>query len=824
VPSFLQDLRYALRMLLKNPGFTIVAVLTLALGIGANVATFSVVYAVLLRPLPFQHPEQLVRVFDDLASSNVKNVGMSAPELWDLQDNSGVFQDISAVWPIDSDIAGTDRPVRAETLATSPDYFTMLGVQPQLGRVFTTKDAVPGFIEAVVISDGFWRRNYGSDPKIIGRTMRLDNDLYTIIGVMPAGFRHPGRTLQTDVEVWCAAGYNAPPFPVPALRSARMIPGAIGRLKPGLTLAAAQAQLDAFAAHLSQEYPNDYPPATGWAPRLVAVKEDLVGPERTELFVLFGAVGFVLLIGCVNLANLLLARSSARRREIAIRLALGASRARLTTQLLTESVLLSVISGVVALFTVVLFKNSILSLAPSNIPRLSEVHVSAGVLFFAFLVSILTGLLFGLAPALQSANPNQVENLREGSRGSGSGKRHTRLSRVLVVSEVALSLILLAGAGLLLRSFWHVLEVRPGFNPSHVTTAQIWIPVPNNPNTDPYRATDKRAAFLMEILRRVSAFPGVEGAAIGSTNSLPLEQARNQYPFTIQGRPTDSERAPISEFATVTPEYFHVLQIPLLAGRNFAESDADKAQPVVLIDQTIQRRYWPDEDPLGKQLKIGPANQQNRWLTIVGVVGDTKSDGFDAPTAPHIYLPVRQSPGYASVIYLRSGANPESLGEAIRHEVQSLDPNIPVFSVRTMDEVIARSMAERRFALQLLGAFATVALLLAAIGIYGVMAYSFSQRTHEIGIRIALGAQRMDILRLVVGEGMRLVLIGLASGLVGAAVLTRFVRTMLFDVSPADPLTFAAISGILAGVAFFACYIPARHATRVEPLVALREE
>jgi predicted permease len=824
MPSFLQDLRYALRMLVKSPGFTIVAVLTLALGIGANVATFSVVYAVLLRPLPFPHPEQLVRVFDDLRSSNAKNVGMSAPELWDFQDKSGVFQDISAVWPIDSDIAGTDRPVRAETLATSPDYFTMLGVQPQLGRVFTPQDAVPGFIEAVVISDGFWRRNYGSDPKIIGRTMRLDNDLYTIIGVMPSGFRHPGRTLQTDVEVWCAAGYNAAPFPVPAQRSARMIPGAIGRLRPGLTVAAAQAQLDAFAAHLSQEYPNDYPPASGWAPRLVAVKEDLVGPERTELFVLFGAVGFVLLIGCVNLANLLLARSSARRREIAIRLALGASRARLTTQLLTESVLLSVISGVVALFTVVLFKNSILTMAPSNIPRLSEVQVSADVLFFAFVVSILTGVLFGIAPALQAANPNQVENLREGSRGSGAGKRHTRLSRVLVVSEVALSLILLAGAGLLLRSFWHVLEVRPGFNPSHVITAQIWIPVPNDPSTDPYRPIDKRAAFLMEILRRVSALPSVQEAAIGSTNSLPLGQARNGFPFTIQGRPADSERAPIAEFAAASPEYFHVLQVPLLAGRSFAESDADKAQQVVLIDRTLQRRYWPDEDPLGKQVKIGPANAQNRWLTIVGVVGDIKSDGFDAPTAPHIYLPVRQSPGYASVIYVRSAGNPESLGEAIRHEVQSLDPNIPVFSVRTMDEVIARSMAERRFALQLLGVFATVALLLAAIGIYGVMAYSFSQRTHEIGIRIALGAQRMDILRMAVGEGMQLVAIGLACGLVGAVVLTRFVRTMLFDVSPADPLTFAAISGILAGVAFLACYIPARRATRVDPLVALREE
>jgi predicted permease len=824
MPSFAQDLRYALRMLFKNPGFTIIAVLTLALGIGANVATFSVVYAVLLRPLPFPQPEQLVRVFDDLRSSNVKNVGMSAPELWDLQDRSGVFQDLSAVWPIDSDIAGGDRPVRAETLAVSPDYFTMLGIKPELGRVFTQQDSVPGFIEAVVISDGFWRRNYGSDPKIIGRTMRLDNDLYTIIGVMPPGFRHPGRTLQTDVEVWCAAGYNALPFPVPALRSARMIPGAIGRLKPGVTVAQAQARLDTYVAQLSEQYPNDYPGASGWAARLVPVKEDLVGKERTELFVLFGAVGFVLLIGCVNLANLLLARSSGRRREIAIRLALGAGRWRLMTQLLTESVLLSVVSGLVALLTVILFKNSILALAPASLPRLSEVHISAGVLFFAFAVSIVTGVLFGLAPALQAANPNQVESLREGGRGSGAGRRHTGVSRALVVSEVALSMILLAGAGLLLRSFWHVLEVRPGFNPSHVVTAQIWIPVPNDPTTDRYRPTDKRAAFLMEILRRVSALPSVESTAIGGTNSMPLSSGRNGFPFTIVGRPIDSERAPVAEFASISPDYLQVLQVPLLAGRNFAEADTDKSQQVVLIDRTLQRRYWPNEDPLGKQVSFGGRPGQNPTFTVVGVVGDIKSDGFDAPTAPHIYLPVRQSPGYASVVFLRSAGNPEALGESIRHEVQSIDPNIPVFSVRTMDQVIARSMAERRFALQLLGIFAGVALLLAAIGIYGVMAYSFSQRTHEIGIRIALGAQRMDIFRMAVSEGMQLVAIGLVIGLLGAAALTRSVRSMLFDVSPADPITFVGISLTLAGVAFLACYVPAQRATRVDPLVALREE
>ncbi|MGC2292028.1 MAG: ABC transporter permease, partial [Candidatus Acidiferrales bacterium] len=520
--SFLQDLRYALRILLKSPGFTIVAVLTLALGIGANVATFSVVYGVLLRPLPFPQPEQLVRVFDDLRGPGEQDVGMSAPELWDLQDSSGVFQEISAVAPTNSAIGGGERTVRAESLVTSPDYFTLLGAKPQLGRIYTKQDAVPGFLEPVVISDGFWRRNYGSDPHIIGRKMSLDTDLYTIVGVMPPGFRHPGRTLNTDVEVWGATGFYGAPFPVPADRSQRIVPGAIARLKPGLTVAQAQAHLDAYTLQLSRRYPKDYPAAAGWSLRLVPVKEDLVGPQRTELFILFGAVGFVLLIAGVNIANLLLARASGRRREIAIRLALGASRTRLARQLITESTLLSLISGVVALVTVLFLKNAILSLAPPDIPRLNEVDISASALFFAFAISLLAGFLFGLAPALQAANPSQIENLREGSRGSGLGRRHTRLSRVLVVSEIAFSIVLLAGAGLLLRSFWQVLAVHPGYNPSHLTTVQVWIPVANNPATDPYAPEDKRAAFLLELDRRISVLPGVQESSLDGNDTLPM--------------------------------------------------------------------------------------------------------------------------------------------------------------------------------------------------------------------------------------------------------------------------------------------------------------
>jgi predicted permease len=810
-------------MLFKSHGFTIVAVLTLALGIGANVATFSVVYGVLLRPLPFPQPEQLVRVFDDLRGPNEHDVGMSAPELWDLQDRSGVFQEISAVAPGNSAVAGGDRTVRAEALVTSPDYFSLLGAKPELGRVYTQQDAAPGFIEPVVISNSFWHGYYGSDPNIIGRKMRLDGDMYTIVGVMPPGFRHPGPTLDTDVEVWSATGFNAAPFPVPAVRGQRFLPGAIARLKPGLTVTQAQAQLDAYVSQLSREYPTEYPAAAGWAVWLVPVKEDLVGPQRTELFLLLGAVGFVLLIACVNIANLLLARSSGRRREIAIRLTLGASRGRLVGQLLTESTLLSLISGVVALVAVLFLKNVILGLAPADIPRLNEVGINAGVFFFTFLISILTGILFGLMPALQAANPNQVENLREGGRGSGAGRRHTRVSRVLVASEVALSIVLLAGAGLLLRSFWHVLEVKPGYNPSYLTTVQIWIPQPNNPANDPYSVEEKRADFLLDIFRRVSVLPGVEQASISGNDTLPMNSGRNYSPFTIEGRPAESERSPIADIAVVDAQYFRTMEVPLVAGRNFTGADTYKTQPVAVIDRTLERQYWPNENPVGHQVKFG-FGRGIQGVTIVGVVGEVKSDGFEAPSVPHIYVALGQFAPVNAVVFLRSRVGVENLGEGVRREVEKLDPNVPVHSISSMDQIIARSMADRRFGLELLGVFATVALLLAAIGIYGMMSYSFSQRTHEVGIRIALGAQRLHILRMVLGEGMRTVVTGLALGLIGAAIVTRLFRSMLFGVAPADPMTFVSVSTILAGVALLACYLPARRATRVDPLVALREE
>jgi predicted permease len=824
-----QNLRYAVRMLRRSPGFTLVAILTLALGIGANVAIFTVVNAVLLHPLPFPHPEQLVRVYDDIRASNTRDVGMSVPELWDLRDKSGVFQDISVIYPADANITGGERPERVEFLGTNANYFTMLGVHAQLGRTYVPADALPGFSEPVVLSDAYWHRAFGADPQAIGKKIRLDGDLYTIAGVMPPDFRHPGRTLTADVDVWATTGFAALPFPPKPIRAARLLPGVMGRLKAGLTVAQAQAQLDTFVAQLTRQFPDEYPEAAGWSIRLVATQQDIVGNVRTELFVLFAAVGFVLLIGCVNLANLLLARSASRQREIAIRLAIGASRGRLIAQLLTESVLLATISGAAALLTVVWLKSSLLRLAPADLPRMSEVNLSPSVLLFAFVISILTGVLFGLAPALQTARTSHVSALREGTRGSGAGKHQLKFSRFLVASEIALSLVLLIGAGLLLRSFWHLVDVSPGFEPHQVTTAKIWLAVPNDPHEDPYFAPEKRAAFHQEILRRISALPGVEQAAIGSGSSVPMDASHIQSPFVIEGRQFNLERVPIAEIANITPGYFGVLKTPLLSGRFFADSDDTKGQPVALIDETLARRYWPNSDAVGQRLRLGvPRVQdsaaQTRWLTVIGVVGNIKSDGFDAASAPHIYRPVFQAPPYDGVVYLRTSGDPGTLGDAVRAEVQRVDPSIPVFNVRTMDSIVSAFLAERRFALELLGIFAGVALLLASVGIYGVMAYTFSRRTNEIGVRIAMGAQRSDILRMAFAESSVVIAIGVFAGLAGSLALTRFLQSMLFEVKPSDPATFASIALLLAVVTLLACFIPARRATRVDPLTALRHE
>lgn len=819
-----KDFLYAARRLRSSPGFTLVAILTLALGIGANIAEFTVVQAVLLNPLPFPHPEQLVRVFDDLRGSNGHDVGMSAPELWDLRDRSGVFENLSAIWPNDGNVTGAEKPERIELLATNTSYFEMLGAHPQIGRLYNQNDERPGFVEGVVLSDGYWRRAFGGNPAVLGQDIRIDDDLYTILGVMPPEFRHPGRALVGEVDVWIAAGYNAAPFPVPARRARRMFPGAMGRLKPGITIAQAQARLNAFTTQLAHEFPVEYPAAVKWEVRLVPLEEDLVGNMRPELLVLFGAVALVLLIACVNLANLLLARSAGRQREIAVRLALGAGTTRLIGQLLAESILLSFVSGVVALTTLVCVKTWLVRLAAGDLPRINEIAIGPEVLLFAFFVSILTGVIFGLVPALQTARPSQAATLREGSRGSGTSKRQNNILRSLVGAEIAISLVLVIGAGLLMQSFRHLLEVRPGFEPHHLVIAKIWLSRPNVAANDAYRTIEKRAGFYREVLRRVAALPGVEQAAVGSLPSLPLDSQRRQTPFVIEGRAAESERVPVAAVASVTSGYFDVLKTPLVKGRVFREADISSSLPVAVINKALERQYWPNEDPVGKHVRLLGLVGSDVQVEIVGVVGNIKADGFDAADAPYIYVPEPQAPAYASVVYLRTSVDPGVLGESIRREVLAVDSTVPAFGIRTMDDVIGGSLAGRRFALEIMGAFAGVAFLLAAIGIYGVMAYTVSQRTSEIGLRMTLGAQRSDILRLVLAQGVLMIAIGVGAGLLGSAALTRFLATLLFEIAPTDPIIFSALATLLAGVAVLACLAPALRATRVDPLVALRHE
>ena len=821
-----KDFRYAARRLRRSPGFTLVAVLTLALGIGANIAAFTVVRAVLLNPLPFPHPDQLVRVFDDLRGSNGHDVGMSAPELWDLRDRSGVFENISAIWPTDANLTGGEKPERIELLATGTNYFGMLGAHPQIGRLYNQNDERPGFIDGVVLSDGYWRRAFGGNPAALGQSIRLDGDLYTIIGVMPPEFRHPGRSLAGEVDAWTAAGFNADPFPVPARRSRRMVPGAMGRLKPGMTIAQAQARLNAFTTQLAHEFPVDYPAPAGWEVRLVPLEEDLVGNMRPELLVLFGAIALVLLIACVNLANLLLARSAGRQREIALRLALGAGSTRLIRQLLAESILLSFVSGAVALATLVCVKTWLVRLAAGDLPRINEISIGPEVLLFASLVSTLTGVMFGLVPALQTVRPSQAATLREGSRGSGTSKRQNNILRSLVGAEIAISLVLLIGAGLLMQSFRHLLDVRPGFEPHHLVIAKIWLSFPNVPANDAYRVIDKRAGFYREVLRRVAALPGVEQAAVGSAASLPMGgYPRRPTPFVIEGRAAESERIPVAAVANVSAGYFDVLKTPLKKGRVFAETDVSSSQQVAVINEALERQYWPNEDPVGKYIQLlGLRGSNAPKVAIVGVVGNIKADGIDAADAPYIYTPEPQSPPYGSVVYLRTSVDPGVLGDSIRREVLAVDSTVPAFGVRTMDDVVGGNLAARRFALEIMGAFAGVAFLLAAIGIYGVMAYTVSQRTSEIGLRMALGAQRSDILRLVLTQGALMVAIGVGAGLLGSAALTRFLATLLFEIAPTDPIIFSALAALLAGVAVLACLAPALRATRVDPLVALRHE
>src|SRR5690348_2690116 len=821
-----QDVCYALRMLRKSPGFTAVAVLTLALGIGANTAIFSIVNSVLLRPLPYPNSDRLVRIFFNEPGVGLRDVRFSNPELDDLQTRSGVFEDVSPIFEGSEDVSGAGQPERVEGVNGSFSYFSMLGVTPQIGRLFGPQDFVPGAASIVVMSDGLWRRAYGADPNVVGRTVRLDNDSFKIIGVLPRGFRHPGPTVSGDVELFSAFGFSAPPFPPPK-RGTRILVNAIGRLKPGLTVAQAQARLTAMAAQLRNDFPTDYPPQAKWTIEIQPLQETLVGNVRPMLLVLLGAVILIVFIVSLNIANLLLARASGRQQEMAVRLSLGASRGRMVRQMLTESMLLSLIGGAAGVATAVGTLDVILRFVPSSVPRLNEVRIDWVVLVFASLISVLTGLVFGLAPALHSAKGALPSAIREGGRGSGYGTKTGRLRDVLIVSELAFAVMLMVGAGLLLRTLRDLLQENPGFNPTHVVTANIQLPSPNEAENDPYVDVRRRAAFDRELLRRMKTIPGVELAgitsALPSTNTNPnaVGGVTNEG-FAIEDRPGESLQDLRAERIRISPDYFKVLQAPLLRGRSFTEHDEDGKPLVAIIDESTAQKYWPNRDPLGRRVRFR-RDPTKPWTTIVGIVEDIKSDGLDIDGVPHIYVSSYQDSNRRLSVVLRTSLPAAALEPPIRHEIQSIDPGLPVFGVSSMNDVLDRSLASRRFSAYLVGGFAGLAALLASIGIYGLLAYMVGQSSREIGIRMALGARREDILSMFLHRGVVLAGVGVVVGLIFAASSASVMASLLYGVRPHDPAVFLIVPLLLFAIAVLASYLPARRATRVDPLIALRE-
>ncbi len=819
----LQDMRYGLRMLRKNPTFTIVAVLTLALGVGASTAIFSIVNAVLLRSLPFHEPERLVRIFFNNPGTGLHGVRFSVPELDDLRNRAGVFEQVSAIARGSVNLTGGSQPRRLEMVIGSASYFSMLGTPPQIGRLFGPEDFTLGFAPSVIISDGLWRSTFGADPNVLGRTVRLDSDPYTIVGVLPSEFRHPGSARSHDTDVWLASGFSGDADPK-QIRTARNIPGAAGRLKPGVTLAQAQARLTAMSTEIRHDFPADYPPQGKWTIEIQPLQESIVSNVRTMLLVLLGAVILIVFIVSLNIANLLLARASGRQHEMAVRSALGASSRRIASQVMTESALLSVIGGIAGIATAVATLRFIVRVVPANVPRLSEVSIDWVVLAFALLISLLPGLLIGLAPAFQSTRSALSSGMREGGRSSGQSVKTGRLRDALIVSELALAVVLMVGAGLLLRTLRGLLVENPGFNPTHVVAANVNLPAPNDPKMDPYLTAAQQSVFYRELHRRMSAIRGVELA--GFVSDLPAAGIPLSFGLTIEDRPSGSRDDLRADDILVSPDYFKAMRAPLLRGRYFTEDDQDGKARVAIIDETTARRYWPDREPLGRRLRLG----QWQWMTVVGVVKDIKHDWLDIAGISHVYVSIYQEFDAAQgvvfrdfSIVLRTSLPAGALENQIRHQIQSIDPGLPVYGVASLNELLDRSLASRRFSADLVAGFAGVALLLASIGIYGLLAYMVGQRSREIGLRMALGASRADILKPILAKGVVLASIGIVAGLLISASTASMMASLLYGVRPHDPAVFLVVPLLLLAVAVMASYFPAQRATKVDPILALRE-
>ncbi len=794
-----QDLRYGARTLLKKPGFTLIAAITLALGIGMNTAIFSVVQAVLMRPLPFANSNQLVRLFETFPQDGNSEGFVSVPNFKDWREQNQGFEHLTAIRPSAFDLTGGDLPERISGVRVSSNFFSLLDVKPILGRTLLPEEEQPGRENIVLISHSLWQRRFGSDPNIIGRTVTIGEQSFSVVGVMPPDFQFPPR-----IEIWAPIAFT-PRELAPGRRSLHNLPIVIARLKPGVTLERAQSEMDSIARRLEQQSPGT---ETGHGIRLIPLHQQMVGGVSMALYVLLAAVGFVLLIACTNVANLLLARAAARQKEMAIRTALGAARWRIIKQLLTESVLLALVGGALGVLLAVWGTDLLIAVTPSNLPRRSEISVDASVFGFAFLVSLLTGVIFGLAPALQASKVDLVPSLKEGSQSSLLGHGHHRALNLFVVAEVAMALVLLVGAGLAIRSFLRLGQVNPGFDPQNVLTAHISLP------STKYRG--HQTAFYRQVLERVKSLPGVETASVNTP--LPFTGGSNSTAVMIDGR-----SKPDADLSLVSPEYFTAMKITLMKGRRFTELDQPGAPPVMIINEAMARRHFPGEDPIGKRIKIGYGDDPSPRL-VVGVVGDVKHSILDIEPRDQIYVPFDQEPTFSFRLVVRTTVEPLSLVSAVHRAVLAVDKERPLAAVGTMEQLISDSIAGPRFRTRLLGLFATIALILTVVGIYGVMSYAVAQRTHEIGVRMALGAQVGDVLKLVIRQGMTLALIGVAIGLMGAFALTHMIKTLLFGVSATDPLTYIVIALLLIVVALLASYVPARRATKVDPMTALRCE
>lgn len=821
----IQDIRYALRWLIKQPGFTVVALLTIAIGIGSNSAIFSVLNAILLRPLPYQDSGRLVMLWDNFKALDLMRIGAISAELIDYQNENQAFEDVAGFRNVQFSLTGSGTAEQVTGSRVSPNLFSMLGAAPSIGRGFVAEDAQPGHENIAILSHELWRRRFSSDSSIVGRTVLLNGNLYTIAGVMPEGFQFPHQSFPfaEHAEIWTPLALNTQEV---ATRGGNHNIMVLAKLKPGVSIEQGQRDMDRVAQQLLQRYPNAYlgPGGAdgGWQITASSLYEEIVGKIRKSLVILLAAVAFVLLIVCANIANLLLVRLSSRHKEMSIRLAVGAGRGRLVRQMIAESLVLAILGGALGLFLAYWAINVLLAIKPANVPRITEIGIDGRILLFTVAISILTGLVFGLAPALQASKLQLSESLREGGWNSHAGMGHQRIRNIFVVAQITIALVLLVGSGLMVKAFNRLRSVDPGYKPDRILMADVSLRGPN------YQEGTKRSAFYQKLLQKLQEIPNLQSAAVVSIP--PLSQDSFQAPFSIEGRPFDpTGMPPLADFLVVSPGYFSTMNIPIVNGRDISEQDKEDAPGVALISLRTAQNFFHNQDPIGKRIKMGAPMSPRPWLTIIGVVGTVRQQGLSTAPQSQIYMSYLQDPGRTlfSVMALAVRSNstdPTVLVPSLREAVASVDKDVPLFNVKTMEEALANSISREKFNAFLMTILAMSALILASVGVYGVMAYLATQRTHEIAVRMALGAHPKDILKLIVGRGMLLVLLALGIGVVAALALTRVMVSLLYDVTASDPITIVIASMLLGASALVANLIPALRAAKVDPLIALRHE